>query len=95
MYSIKELTAIVNEIVADSSVKKVILVGSYAQNTATNKSDIDLVLEGDNLADAYWDILFALEDRLTVPVDLMTVRGLKNSLLKDSIMDGGLTLYEA
>ena len=95
MYSIQELASIVKEAVAGHPVSSVTLVGSYAKNSATECSDVDLVLDGDDIADAYWDILFFLEDRLKVPVDMMTMRGLENSLLKDAVMEGGVVLYEA
>ena len=95
MYNIREITEIVNEIVPGHPITKVVLVGSYAKETATETSDIDIVLDGEDLADAYWDILFSLEDRLTVPVDVMTMRGLEGSILKESVMEGGVTLYEA
>ena len=94
MYSIKELTEIVNEIVPGHPVKKVVLVGSYARETATEDSDVDLVLDAENIADTFWDILFLLEDRLTIPVDMMTMRGLEDSVLKESVMEGVVTLYE-
>ena len=95
MYSVEELSQSIREIVAGYPITKVILVGSYAQNAATNVSDIDLVIDGEDIAEAYWDILFALEDRLDVPVDMITMRGLENSLLKESMMEGAVTLYEA
>jgi len=95
MYNIAELSATVNEIVATYPVTKVFLVGSYARNAATDTSDIDLVLEGDDLSEAYWEILFRLEDRLKVKIDVMTMRGLEGSLLKESVMKDGVLLYEA
>ena len=95
MYKIDELADIISTIVAPYPVRKVLLVGSYAHNTATEESDIDLVLDGEDLSDAYWDILFQLEDSLNVSIDIMTMRGLESSLLKDAILSGGLPLYEA
>jgi predicted nucleotidyltransferase len=95
MYSIGELTAIIRGVVSNYPVTKAILVGSYAKNTPSEASDVDLVLDGDDLSEAYWDILFALEDRLSVPVDVLTMRGLDGSILKESVLEGGVTLYEA
>ena len=95
MYTIHELTTIVNEIVADYPVTRVMLVGSYAKNSATEISDVDLVLDGEDISEAYWSILFSLEDRLSIPVDVMTMRGLKGSLLMDSVLEGAVTIYEA
>jgi len=95
MYSIGELTTIVRGVVSNYPVTKAILVGSYARNAPTANSDVDIVLDGDDLSEAYWDILFALEDRLSVPVDLLTMHGLNGSILKRSVLEGGVTLYEA
>ena len=94
VYSTEELTAIVNDVVSDYPIKRVYLVGSYAMNTATDDSDVDLVIDGEDLSEIYWDILFALEDCLQIPVDLMTMRGVNGSMLKGSILEGSLTLYE-
>ena len=95
MYKLEELTEIIREIVMEYPVTKVILVGSYAKNTATGISDVDLVLDGENLSEAYWEILFKLEDRLGTPVDIMTMRGLDRSLIKDDVMKGAMPIYEA
>ena len=95
MYTVDELTVIINRVAKGYHIRKVILVGSYAHNVATAKSDVDLVVDGDNLDIAYWDILFELEDILRVPVDLMTMHGVEGSLLKESLLKGGLVLYEA
>ena len=75
-------------------ISKVILVGSYAKNEATEESDIDLVVDGQDLSESYWDFLFRLEDTLSVKVDLITLRGLQNSCMRDSILTGGIILYE-
>ena len=48
MYDIRELAEIVREVVSGHPVTKVLLVGSYAQDTATETSDVDLVLDGDD-----------------------------------------------
>ena len=95
MYSLLELTGIVRDAVAGYPVTRVILVGSCAKGTATEISDVDLVLDGEDLSEAYWQVLFALEDRLNVPVDIMTMRGLEGSVIKDSVLEGGVLLYEA
>ena len=95
MYDLTDLTGIVRDAVAGHPVTKVILVGSYAKSNSTDISDVDLVLDGEDLSDAYWSVLFALEDRLNVPVDLMTMRGLEGSVIRDSVLEGGLLIYEA
>lgn len=94
MYSVREIQFAVKSIAEALPVSKVILVGSYAKNEATEQSDIDLVVDGDDLSDSYWDLLFQLEDAFAVKVDLMTLRGLKNSCMRDSVLSGGIVLYE-
>ena len=94
MYQIDEIQSIVKDAAATLPISRVVLVGSYAKNTATEKSDIDLVVDGADLSEAYWEFLFKLEDEFSVDVDLLTEKGLQNSCLRDSVLDGGVILYE-
>ncbi|MCL2020113.1 MAG: nucleotidyltransferase domain-containing protein [Oscillospiraceae bacterium] len=94
MYDMKEIQATVKRIAAMSDISKVTLVGSYARGVATEQSDIDLVIDGKDLSESYWDFLFELEDSLCKKVDLMTVRGLKNSCIRDRVLAEGIILYE-
>ena len=95
MYSVEQLRPIVSGIAAAMPISLVLLVGSYAKGAATENSDVDLVVDGRDLSEAYWDFLFRVEDALTVPVDVMTRKSLDRSILKDDILEGGVTLYEA
>jgi predicted nucleotidyltransferase len=94
MYQLSEIKRRIALEAAQLPIDKVVLVGSYAINKAGDGSDIDLVIDGKDLSDAYWDFLFRLEDAFDVRIDLMTFRGLKNSCLKDSILENGVVLYE-
>jgi predicted nucleotidyltransferase len=71
------------------------LVGSYAHNTAQENSDIDLVIDGEDLSEAYWEFLFKAEDAFTAPIDVLTAKGLAGSVIRDSVLDGGIVIYEA
>ena len=95
MYNISEIQAAVERIASDMPISKVVLVGSYARNEATEQSDIDLIVDGADLSDAYWDFLFSLEDFFMVNVDLMTMRGINSSCIHDDVLSGGIVLYEA
>lgn len=95
MYTIQELQSIIQGIAEPLALRRVILVGSYAKATATDTSDIDLVIDAEDLSESYWDFLFRVEDALRVEVDVMTARGLRGSCLKDNVLEGGITLYEA
>ena len=94
MYNTKEIQSTIRNIAATLPISKVILVGSYAKNEATEESDIDLIVDGKDLSETYWDFLFKLEDTLSVKVDLMTLRGLRNSCIRDNVLAGGIVLYE-
>ena len=94
MYNTVDIQAKVRTIADAMPISKVILVGSYAKNKATEESDIDLVVDGKDLSESYWDFLFKLEDSLSAKVDLMTLRGLQNSCVRDSVLSGGIVLYE-
>jgi len=94
MYDKAEIQLTVRNIAETLPISKVILVGSYAKNKATEESDIDLVVDGNDLSESYWDFLFKLEDTLSKKVDLMTLRGLQNSCLIDNVLSGGIVLYE-
>ena len=94
MHSTSEIQAKVADIAYSLPISKVILVGSYAKNEATEESDIDLVVDGRDLSESYWDFLFELEDVFSVKIDLMTLRGLRSSCIRDNILAGGIVLYE-
>jgi len=95
MYNVNEIRTIVNNIAPALPISKVTLIGSYAKNEATEQSDIDLVVDGRDLSDAYWDFLFKLEDAFSIKIDLLTARGLKDSCLRDNFLKGGIVIYEA
>ena len=45
VYTIEEIKKNLNDVLKDEPVYKVILFGSYAKNTATKTSDIDLIVD--------------------------------------------------
>jgi len=94
VYLIDEIKSIVREIASDLPVSKVILVGSYARQSADESSDIDLVVDGQDLSETYWELLFRLEDALSAKIDLLTMRGFRDSIMRESILGEGVLLYE-
>ncbi|MBD2653644.1 nucleotidyltransferase family protein [Synechocystis salina LEGE 06155] len=63
-------------------VAQLALFGSTARDTATEKSDIDILIsfEGKATAKRYFGVLFYLEDLLNRPVDLVTENALRPEL---------------
>ena len=47
IYTIDELKKIISNVLKNFEVKKAVLFGSYAKNTPTAKSDIDLVVDSE------------------------------------------------
>jgi predicted nucleotidyltransferase len=60
-------------------IKSLALFGSFARDEATDKSDVDLLVEfeGKVTFDSYMDLKFFLEDSLGCSVDIMSKEMLK------------------
>ena len=63
-------------------VEKLALFGSTARDTATENSDVDILVTFEGKADSkkYFGVLFYLEDILDCPVDLITETALRPEL---------------
>lgn len=76
IYSIQEITEIITPIAKKHQLKAVYLFGSYARGTATESSDIDLLIDTSgtsirtllDLGAVYCE----LEEALQKPIDLLT-----------------------
>ena len=68
------------------SVNKIGYFGSYARNTHTENSDLDILVELEKpLGWEFFDLQEYLEDVLKLKIDLTTVNGLKQQL-KETIL---------
>ena len=63
-------------------VTRLALFGSTARDTATDKSDIDILVDFDGVATSqrYFGVQFYLEDLLGCAVDLVTEKALRKEL---------------
>jgi hypothetical protein len=63
-------------------VARLALFGSTARDTATDASDIDILVDFDGTASArqYFGLQFFLEDLLKQPIDLVTEKALRHEL---------------
>ena len=83
VYSVKQIADIVRPIAEQHHLKAVYLFGSYARGTATEQSDIDLLIDTTGtsiksllgLAAVYCDLEAALKKQ----VDLITISSLEQS----------------
>ena len=97
VYTIEEIKSILQNILKNFEVKKAILFGSYAKNTPTPKSDIDLVIdsEGKLLNIYFYCLLEDLVQALQKNVDLFEISEIqKNSKIYNDIQNEGVVIYE-
>ena len=97
IYTIDELKDILKNVLKNFSVKKAILFGSYAKNTPTPKSDIDLVIdsEGKLLNIYFYGLLEDLVQKLQKNVDLFEISEIqKDSRIYNDIQKEGIIVYE-
>lgn len=97
VYTIEEIREILKEILEKFEVKKATLFGSYAKQTATPNSDIDLVIdsEGKLLNIYFYGLLEDLIQRLQKDVDLFEITEIqKDSKIYNDIKNEGVVIYE-
>lgn len=97
IYTIEEIKRMIQEILKNFSVKKAILFGSYAKNTPTSKSDIDLVIdsEGKLLNINFYGLLEDLVQKLQKNIDLIEITEIqKDSRIYQDIQKEGIVVYE-
>lgn len=97
IYTIKEIKLILEDILKNFSVKKAILFGSYAKNTPTSQSDIDIVIdsEGKLLNINFYGLLEELVEKLQKKVDLIEISEIKkNTAIYNNIQKEGVVVYE-
>ncbi len=76
----------------ENGIHKVILFGSRARGTHTERSDIDIAVIGGNFDAFYWDIKEKLHSLLTF--DVVNLDSGVSDELKREIERDGVTLYE-
>ena len=105
-YTLSEIKAIVSRLARQYGAERIYLFGSYARGTATDSSDIDLLIDtsGTNikslltLSAVYCD----LEDALRKSIDLITVSSLEQRpqmendvRFRDTVLKERVNLYVA
>ena len=97
IYSIEEISTMIKEILKSFSIKKAILFGSYAKNTPTSTSDIDIVIDSDGklLNIYFYGLLEELVEKLQKNIDLFEISEIqKDSPIYNEIKKEGIVIYE-
>ena len=95
IYNITEIKDMLNVIFKNTEVKRVTLFGSYAKNTATSNSDIDLVIDTNGKIKGFNSLISKIEDLFGKNVDAFEQSEIMpNSLVDKEIKKTGVIVYE-
>lgn len=95
MRSIAELTALLYPVFTRYNIDKAVLFGSYAKNTATEKSDLDLLVNSGLHGLRFVGFTEDVRRAIQLPVDVFDTEHIeKGSLLEHEIQSTGVTIYE-
>ena len=97
IYTIDDIKKIIFEILKNTDVKKAILFGSYAKNTPTEKSDIDILIDSEGRVKGlkFFAIIDEIKEKFDKDVDVIEKCEInKNSKIEKEIEKTGVTIYE-
>lgn len=95
VYTVPQLQQLLSPILAKNGVKKAILFGSYGKGAATEKSDVDLLVDSDLCGLRFVGLIEQVQQVLGKRVDLFDVRHIEpGSLIQREILTTGVTIYE-
>ena len=91
-----DIQALLSPIFADYGITKAVLFGSFAKGTATDKSDIDLLVESGLHGLRFVGFMEPIRQKVDRPVDVFDISHIeKGSQLEREIQATGVTIYEA
>ena len=95
IYTLDEIKSIANPIARRYNIAGLYLFGSYARGTATENSDVDLLVSGEVKGLRFYGLVDALKNALKKNVDVLTPGQLtQNPELMDNILREGIKVYE-
>ena len=97
MLSVAEIKTVVEPIVKNTKVEKMVLFGSYAKGLASENSDIDLFMisNGAITGLAFFDLKSKIEDAFNRDIDLLPDLDIvPGSPVAQHINESGVVIYE-
>ena len=97
IYSIEEIRQILQELLKNMPVYSVTLFGSYANNTTTKKSDLDLIIDTKEtlMGFKFYSLITAIEGAFNKQVDAFEkTEIIENSKIDKEIKKTGVVVYE-
>ena len=94
MLTVKDLVDRLNPIFKNYKVKKAILFGSFAKNTANEKSDIDILVDSGLKGISFFGLLEDITNASGKKVDLFDITQIeKGSRIEREINNTGVQIY--
>lgn len=97
IYTIEEIKTILQKVLKNMPVYTVILFGSYAKNTATKTSDLDLVIDTKETLMGFklYSLITQIEQVFNKQVDAFEkAEIIENSKIDEEIKKTGVVVYE-
>lgn len=97
IYSISDIKEILTEILSNTEVEKAVLFGSYAKNTQTKISDIDILIDSNGKIKGlkFFAIIDMIREKLNKDVDIIEKSEIdKGSRIEKEIEKTGVVVYE-
>lgn len=94
VYSIQELKNLLKSVFDKYRVKSAILFGSVAKNTATDKSDVDILVNSGLKGMAFFGLFEDVVELLNKKVDLIDTSQIEpGSKIEEEIKNTGVLIY--
>ena len=95
IYTVPQLRAILSPVFSRYGVRRAVLFGSYGKGTATEKSDVDLLVDSGLRGLKFVGFLDEVQRTVGKDVDLFDVAHIQaGSKIEREIRDTGITVYE-
>lgn len=97
IYSINDIKKMLSEILNNTDVERAILFGSYAKNTPTQNSDIDILIDSNGKVKGlkFFAIIDMIKEKFDKDVDVIEKSEIdKNSKIEKEIERTGVIVYE-
>ena len=97
IYTIEEIKKMLEELLKDKPVYKVILFGSYAKQKATKKSDVDLIIDTNSELKGFalLKLICQIKEKLQKEIDgFEKYEIIENSLIEKEIKETGIVVYQ-
>lgn len=95
MYSISDIKTILTPVFHNYGISRAVLFGSIAKGNATEKSDLDLLVDSKLRGLKFVGFMEAVCQAVDMPVDIFDVSHIeKDSRLDHEINSTGVTIYE-